>query len=129
MEMTMDNNRAVAAATEGAPGEGSVGEVLDGWKAVCPLEAIPVLGARVVASRHGDIAIFRTVDDEVFAIHDKCPHKGGPLSQGIVHGREVTCPLHGWKLQLDSGEAVAPDVGCSRPFAVRLVDGVVELKV
>ena len=62
-------------------------------------------------------------------MHDKCPHKNGPLSQGSVHGRQVTCPLHGWKIQLDSGEALAPDDGCTKPFEVKLVDGQVLLKV
>lgn len=100
-----------------------------GWKTICTLTDIPVLGARVVGSKSGDIAIFRTADDQVFAMHDQCPHKNGPLSQGIVHGRQVTCPLHGWKIQLDSGEAVAPDVGCTKPFEVKLVDGQVLLKV
>ena len=99
-----------------------------GWKTICALDYIPVLGARVVTSKSGDIAIFRTADDQVFAMHDQCPHKNGPLSQGIVHGRQVTCPLHGWKIQLDSGEAVAPDVGCTKPFEVKLVDGRVLLK-
>ena len=99
------------------------------WKTICALEDIPVLGSRVVKSRAGDIAIFRNAEDEVFAMHDKCPHKGGPLSQGIVHGRQVTCPLHSWKIQLDSGEAVAPDVGCTKPFAVKVVDGQVLLQV
>lgn len=100
------------------------------WHRICPLEDIPVLGSRVVnTTHHGDIAIFRNRDDEVFAVHDKCPHKGGPLSQGIVSGRVVTCPLHNWKIQLDSGEAVAPDVGCSRPFAVRVEDGDVLLQI
>lgn len=98
------------------------------WNNICRVEDIPVLGARVVKTRgHGDIAIFRTADDEVFAMHDKCPHKGGPLSQGIVHGRTVTCPLHSWKLQLENGEALAPDVGCSKPFSVRVEDGQVLL--
>lgn len=99
------------------------------WKTICALEDIPVLGSRVVKSRGGDIAIFRNAEDEVFAMHDKCPHKNGPLSQGIVHGRQVTCPLHGWKIHLDSGEAVAPDVGCTKPFAVKVVDGQVLLQV
>lgn len=100
------------------------------WKRVCRLDEIPVLGSRVVRSaRHGDIAIFRNGDDEVFAVHDKCPHKHGPLSQGIVHGRTVTCPLHSWKIQLESGEAVAPDVGCTKPFATRVDDGEVFLQV
>ena len=91
------------------------------WKKLCPLDEIPPLGSRVVASQHGDIAIFRLANDEVFAIHDKCPHKGGPLSQGIVSGKVVTCPLHSWKIDLESGEAVAPDVGCTPPFSVKRV--------
>jgi nitrite reductase (NADH) small subunit len=75
----------------------------DGWHRVCALGAIPPLGARVVKSAHGNIAVFRTADDEVFALTDKCPHKGGPLSQGIVFGRNVACPLHGWNIGLDDG--------------------------
>ena len=65
------------------------------WKKLCQLDEIPPLGSRVVASASGDIAIFRTADDEVFAVHDKCPHKGGPLSQGIATGKVVTRPLQG----------------------------------
>ena len=95
-----------------------------GWRRLCTLDEIPVLGSRVVRSAHGDIAVFRTAADEVFALHDKCPHKGGPLSQGIVHGRTVTCPLHSWKIGLDSGEALAPDAGCTRAFEVKLDTGV-----
>ena len=91
------------------------------WKKLCPLDEIPPLGSRVVTSESGDIAIFRTADDEVFAVHDKCPHKGGPLSQGIVSGKTVTCPLHGLKMQLETGEAVAPDVGCTQSFSVKRV--------
>ena len=97
------------------------------WKPICALEDIPRLGSRVVKSAGGDIAVFRTAEDEVFALHDKCPHKGGPLSQGIVHGRRVTCPMHGWNLQLDSGEAVAPDVGHCGTFNVKVEDGQVFL--
>lgn len=92
------------------------------WKKICALGDIPTLGSRVVKSADGDIAVFRTSSDEVFALRDKCPHKGGPLSQGLVHGSQVTCPLHGWKLRLDSGEAVAPDVGCARRYPIK-VDG------
>jgi nitrite reductase (NADH) small subunit len=91
------------------------------WKKLCPLDEIPRLGSRVIESAHGDIAIFRLADDEVFAVHDKCPHKGGPLSLGIVSGKIVTCPLHGWKIDLQSGEAIAPDVGCTPPFSVKRV--------
>jgi len=96
------------------------------WIEVGVLSDIPRLGARVVRTADGDIAIFRTADDEVFALRDKCPHKGGPLSQGIVHGRKVACPLHDWKIHLDSGLAVAPDEGCAARFPVRL-DGEVVL--
>ncbi len=91
------------------------------WKRICPLDDIPRLGARVVQRpAGGDIAVFRNADDEVFALHDKCAHKGGPLSQGIVHGRKVTCPLHGWNFNLHDGQAVAPDVGSCANFAVKV---------
>jgi nitrite reductase (NADH) small subunit len=95
------------------------------WTRVCAVEEIPVLGARVVRTGQEDISVFRNDADEVFALHDRCPHRGGPLSQGIVHGRSVTCPLHNWKIDLASGEAIAPDVGCARTFLVKVVDGVV----
>ena len=99
-------------------------------KKICGLNDIPKLGARVVKSAtHGDIAVFRTASDEVFAVLDKCPHKGGPLSQGIVHGRRVTCPLHNWNIGLDDGCAVAPDAGCTPSFPVRVLDGEVLLGV
>ena len=99
------------------------------WIEIGPLSDIPRQGARVVKTDAGNIAVFRTVDDEVFALRDKCPHKGGPLSQGIVHGRRVTCPMHGWNLQLESGEAVAPDVGHCGTFEVKVEDGQVFLAV
>jgi nitrite reductase (NADH) small subunit len=90
------------------------------WARICTIDEIPPLGARVVKSAHGNIAVFRNADDEVFALLDKCPHKGGPLSQGIVFGRKVACPLHNWNIGLDDGNAVAPDKGCARAFGVRL---------
>lgn len=92
------------------------------WLKIGRLDDIPKLGARIVNTPGGDIAVFRTADDEVFALRDKCPHKGGPLSQGIVHGKRVACPLHDWKIHLDTGVAVAPDEGCAASFPVR-VDG------
>ena len=100
------------------------------WKMICKIEEISPLGARVVQQTNGgDIAIFRTSEDEVFALHDKCPHKGGPLSQGLVHGKRVTCPMHGWNIQLESGEAVAPDVGQCGKFEVKVEGGNVYLAV
>ena len=81
---------------------------------------IPKLGARVVQSKQGEIAVFRTADDAVFAISDSCPHKNGPLSQGIVSGHTVTCPLHNWRINLETGEAIAPDEGCTGRFTVQV---------
>ena len=98
------------------------------WKKICTLGDVPVLGARVVDSEaHGRIAVFRSASDEVFAVLDKCPHKAGPLSQGIVHGNTVTCPLHSWKIQLRDGQVVPPDVGCVKHFATRVDNGEVFL--
>ena len=100
------------------------------WIAVCRVDDIPALGARRVARPHGlDVALFRTASDQVFALLDRCPHKGGPLSQGIVHGKRVTCPLHGWNIGLEDGHAVAPDVGSCTKFEVKLENGQVYLAV
>ena len=93
------------------------------WHEIGALDDIPRLGSRVVNTLHSDVAVFRTADDQVFALRDRCPHKGGPLSQGIVHGHRVTCPLHNWVLELESGQAVAPDVGCATRYPVRLENG------
>ena len=92
------------------------------WIEIGCLDDIPLRGARRIIRPDGapDIAVFRTGDDEIFALIDRCPHRGGPLSEGIVQGRGVACPLHGWVIELDSGRAEAPDVGCTRTVAVRL---------
>ena len=100
-----------------------------GWIEVGTLDDIPRQGARVVATAEGDIAVFRTADDEVFAVRDRCPHKGGPLSQGIVHGKKVTCPMHDWKIHLDTGQAAAPDEGCTPYYEVRVDNGRVSLRL
>ena len=93
------------------------------WIRVCALDEIAPQGSRVVASSQGDIAIFRTAADQVFGLHDKCPHKGGPLSQGIVFGTSVACPLHNWIIDLEDGEATGADKGCARSFPVKLENG------
>jgi nitrite reductase (NADH) small subunit len=97
------------------------------WVQVCTLEEIPLLGARVLERDGDNIALFRPAADRVFALADRCPHKGGPLSQGIVAGDTVTCPLHGWNIALDSGKACAPDEGCARTFPVRIAGDAVWL--
>lgn len=93
------------------------------WHEIGALDDVPQQGSRVVNTAHGDVAIFRTADDQVFALRDRCPHKGGPLSQGIVHGHRITCPLHHWVLELESGQALAPDVGCAPRYPLRLENG------
>jgi len=98
------------------------------WVDVGTIEDIPKLGSRVVSNKDGPIAIFRTADDRVFALRDKCPHRGGPLSQGIVHGDFVTCPLHGWNIALETGDALAPDVGCAPRITVRVEAGRIQLR-
>jgi nitrite reductase (NADH) small subunit len=99
------------------------------WTLICQVTDIPVLGSRRVTRAHGmDVAVFRNSQDEVFALLDRCPHKGGPLSQGIVFGSSVACPLHNWSIGLCDGQAAAPDEGCTPKFSVKLEDGAVYLK-
>ena len=102
---------------------------MESWVRICRVDDIPVLGARVVerSANDGNIAVFRNGEDRVFALLDRCPHKGGPLSQGIVFGDRVACPLHGWAIQLGDGCASAPDVGCTQRFAVNVDEGDVYL--
>ena len=95
----------------------------DTWIDIGAVEEIPLRGARVVKTPRGCLAVFRTGTDEVFALDDRCPHKGGPLSQGIVHGRAVTCPLHNWVISLESGEAQGPDEGSVRRHPLRVESG------
>jgi nitrite reductase (NADH) small subunit len=98
------------------------------WKTLCRVDDIPKLGARKVTRNQGDnIAVFRTADDRVFAMLDRCPHKGGPLSEGMVFGDGVACPLHNWTIRFEDGCAKAPDVGCVQRFTVKVEDGVVSL--
>ena len=93
--------------------------VTEAWLDVGTIADIPRQGARTVAG----IAIFRTLDDQVFALEDSCPHKRGKLSQGIVHGHSVTCPLHNWVIGLKDGAAKAPDEGCAKPVPLRMEGG------
>ena len=91
------------------------------WQAVCRVDDIPPLGARRIAREQGlAVAVFRGAEDRVFALLDRCPHKGGPLSQGIVFGDSVACPLHNWTISLGDGQAKAPDVGCAIAFVCKV---------
>jgi nitrite reductase (NADH) small subunit len=102
---------------------------MSNWIEIGALKDIPRLGSRVVRTSTGNIAVFRTESDEVFALDDRCPHKGGPLSQGIVHNRRVTCPLHNFVIELDSGKAVAPDEGCTHSYPAKVENWIVWLSV
>ena len=93
------------------------------WLDVGSVEDIPRRGGRVVKTPRGCIAIFRAADDTIFAMDDRCPHKGGPLSEGIVHGDRVTCPLHNWVFDMNSGEAQGADKGIVRTFAAKVEGG------
>lgn len=97
-----------------------IGEWLDiGW-----LDEIPLRGARTVPVEGGEeIAVFRTGDNRVFALVNRCPHKGGPLAQGIVHGHSVACPLHNWNIALATGEAQGGDKGCTPAIAAKVDAG------
>ena len=96
---------------------------IEAWVDVGPLDGIPRQGARVVATGRGEVAVFRTLDDHVFALDDRCPHKAGKLSQGIVHGHSVTCPLHNWRISLRTGEALGEDKGCTPTIPLKLDAG------
>lgn len=95
------------------------------WRDICALDDIPQRGARRVEGGAEPIAVFRTGDDRVFALVDRCPHKHGPLSMGIVHGHSVTCPLHAWVIDLSSGEPTGADSGkgCAPKIEARVQDG------
>ena len=94
------------------------------WLDIGWLDQIPVRGSRTVPVAGGEeIAVFRTGDNRVFALVNRCPHKGGPLSQGIVHGHSVSCPLHNWNIALATGSAQGEDKGCTPVVPVRIVSG------
>lgn len=92
------------------------------WIDIGAVRDVPRRGARCVTTPHGRIAVFRTMQDQIFAIENRCAHRGGPLAEGIVHGASVTCPLHNWVYDLETGRALGADEGEVRTFAVRVVD-------
>ena len=99
------------------------------WIDIGALASVPVRGARVVKSEIGCVAVFRTASEEAYAIEDRCPHNGGPLSQGIVHGKSVTCPLHNWVISLDTGIAQGADEGQVRTIPLTIEAGRILLDV
>lgn len=102
---------------------------MSNWVKVSPLQDIPKLGARVVRTKNQEIGVFRLENDSIYAVNNKCPHKGGPLSQGIVYGDKVACPLHSWKISLVDGKAEEPDVGETACFKTKVEGGIVYLEL
>ncbi|MFG5383767.1 nitrite reductase small subunit NirD [Yoonia sp. R2-816] len=93
------------------------------WIDIAALDDIPQRGARVVKTSDGCVAVFRTADDEIFALNNACPHKAGPLAEGIVHGKSVTCPLHNWVISLETGQAQGEDDGQVTTYPARVENG------
>ena len=93
------------------------------WFDIGTIEDIPLRGARCVATPQGRIGVFRTSGDTIYAIEDHCPHRGGPLSEGIVHGASVTCPLHNWVFSLETGQALGADEGSVKTIPVKVEAG------
>jgi len=98
---------------------------MNDWIQLGAITAVPMRGARCVNTPNGKIAVFRTAENQVYAIENRCPHKGGPLSEGIVHGSSVTCPLHNWVFDLATGEAQGADEGRVRTFPVKVENGLI----
>ncbi|HCP82673.1 MAG TPA: nitrite reductase (NAD(P)H) small subunit [Octadecabacter sp.] len=93
------------------------------WIDIAALEDVPARGARMLKTAFGCVAVFRTGADEVFALDNACPHKAGPLAEGIVHGTSVTCPLHNWVISLETGEAQGEDEGRVATYPAKVEDG------
>jgi nitrite reductase (NADH) small subunit len=98
------------------------------WIDIGRVDDVPVRGSRLVQTQQGNIAIFKSAEGRIFALWDKCPHKGGPLSQGIVHGESVTCPLHNWVIGLETGEVKGPDQGCARKVKCKVDAGMIYIE-
>lgn len=96
---------------------------MSNWMDIAALNEVPQRGARVIKTADGCVAVFRTAQDEVYALNNSCPHKGGPLSEGIVHGASVTCPLHNWVFSLETGEAQGADEGRVQTYPARVENG------
>ena len=99
------------------------------WIKITQTENIPSMGSRKVVIGETEIAIFKTKDDSIFAINNICPHKQGKLSEGLVHEKIVTCPLHNWDIDLASGEALDEDSGCTNVYESKIEDNFIYIKL
>ncbi len=99
------------------------------WHEVCRVDDVPRFGGRTVRAGQTEIAVFRLSDDRIRAVANRCPHKQGPLAEGIVSGDTIICPLHARKINLESGEVLPPDAGCVKTYPVKVEDGLVLLRL
>ena len=95
----------------------------------CHIDEIPSRGAIRITHGAEKVAVFKSAAEKISALEDKCPHQGGPLSDGIVHGNCVTCPLHNWDIDLSTGLAQGADTGCVKTFDVQVVDRTVFIEL
>lgn len=102
---------------------------MSSWIEIAALEDVPKRGARLVKTVHGCVAVFRTGADEVYALDNACPHKRGPLAEGIVHDNAVTCPLHNWVISLETGAVQGADEGQVATYPAKVSDGRIYLDV
>lgn len=84
---------------------------------------LPVQIGKEVRIKDTFIALFRLANGDIRAVENRCPHKNGPLAEGIVSGEFVFCPLHDWKISLQTGEVQKPDDGCIQTYEVQIIDG------
>lgn len=95
---------------------------------VCAEGDIPSRGVRVVAIGGVKVAVFRAEDGGLFAIEDRCPHRGAPLSSGLVYdNNKVACGDHGWSICLSDGKVDPPECGQVKTFPVNVEDGMVRV--
>lgn len=104
-------------------------EMKGNWHSVCQLEEIPRFGGRTVRAGPTEIAVFRLGDDRIRAVENRCPHKQGPLAEGIISGDTVICPLHARKINLESGAVLPPDSGCVKTYPVKVENNTVFLQL
>jgi len=100
------------------------------WIRITPAENIPLREGRAVTVDGEEIAIFN-LGDRFLAVENRCPHRGGPLADGIVSGDSVVCPLHAWKVCLSSGAVERPESeqACVRSYPVAVIDGIVVAQI
>ena len=100
------------------------------WIRVAHCRDIPLREGRAITVGNREIAVFN-LGDRFLALENRCPHKGGPLADGIVTGATVVCPLHAWKLSLESGKGLnsAGASSCVETFRTRVEHGVIFLEL